>query len=104
SLASHVDETRGLGTVLAEQESLKLEMGVLRDMIESRGGHFDDGDEGNDGDVLAWSMAAFTVGEPERVDEEGAEHLGASITLRRWRSRRPWSTSKTISATDSSSG
>jgi hypothetical protein len=72
-------------------------MGVLRVMIESRGGHFDDGD---DGDILAWSMAAVTVGEPEHVDEEGAERLRASITSR-WRSRRPWSTSKTISVTDS---
>ena len=98
SLASHVDKIRALETILAEQEALKREMRVLRDMMESRErdllpaqraqesdrekddhalrkprSNFDDDDEDDDDD--ARSVATVTVGELERIDEEDEDHL-----------------------------
>ena len=100
SLASHVDKIRTLETILTEQDALKREMHVLRDMMESRErelllattqraqeanrekddhpsrklqSNFDDDDE-DDGDD-AWSMATITVGGLERVDERDEDRL-----------------------------
>jgi hypothetical protein len=100
SLASHVDKIRALETILAEQEALKREMRVLRDMMESRErdlllttaqhaqeadrekddhasrkprSNFDDDDEDDDDD--ARSIATVTVGELERIDEEDEDRL-----------------------------
>ena len=100
SLASHVDKIRALETILAEQDALKREMRVLRDMMESRErdlllattqraqeadrekddhpsrkprSNFDDDDEDEDDD--ARSVATVTVGGLERVDEEDEDGL-----------------------------
>ena len=97
SLASHVDKIHALETILAQQETLKREMRVLRDMMESRERELtaqrvqetdrekDDhpsrkprstfGDDDNDNDDDAWSMATVTVRGLERVDEEDEEGL-----------------------------
>ena len=97
SLASHVDKIHALETILAQQETIKREMRVLRDMMESRERELtaqrvqetdrekDDhpsrkprstfGDDDNDNDDDAWSVATVTVRGLERVDEEDEEGL-----------------------------
>ncbi|KAF8625152.1 hypothetical protein AX15_005534 [Amanita polypyramis BW_CC] len=99
SLASHVDKIRALESILAEQEALKREMRVLRDMMESREremilaaaqraqeadrekdehsarkprSNFDDDDDDDDD---ARSVATVTAGELERVDEEDEDRI-----------------------------
>jgi len=100
SLASRVDKIRALETILTEQEALKRETRVLRDMMESRErdlllstaqhaqeadrkeddhasrkprSNFGDDDEDDDDD--ARSIATVTVGELERIDEEDEDRL-----------------------------
>ncbi|KAF8629365.1 hypothetical protein AX17_005661 [Amanita inopinata Kibby_2008] len=103
SLASYTDKIRALENILAEQEALKREMRVLRDMMESREremvltdqehlrgreserekeeqemrkprSNFDDDDDDDDD---ARSVATVVPQELERIDEEDEEHVEA---------------------------
>ncbi|KAK2459473.1 hypothetical protein APHAL10511_008507 [Amanita phalloides] len=101
SLASHVDKIRALETILAEQEALKREIRLLRDMMEIRErdpilvaahpeqeagrekddhslrkprSNFDDDDDDDDDDD-ARSVATITDGRLERVDEEPEDSI-----------------------------
>ncbi|KAF8322374.1 hypothetical protein F5887DRAFT_1166249 [Amanita rubescens] len=105
SLASRVDKIRALETILTEQEALKRETRVLRDMMESREcdlllstaqhaqeadrkeddhasrkprSNFGDDDEDDDDD--ARSIATVTVGELEQEKHRRREEIGRPRT------------------------
>ncbi|KAG6831359.1 hypothetical protein H0H87_005370 [Tephrocybe sp. NHM501043] len=87
SLSSHVNKIHALEGVLAEQESIKLEVRALRELVETsrqqhepRGG-FDEEEDGelmHDDDDDARSIATVIPHELDRVEEEDEEQLAAA--------------------------